>query len=147
MPLPPPTQNVKSHARFVPGFHYVTGTLTLTIVGISLYRVTTLRTFDSVLGVLVGVALLLQFFYIRAFPMAVQDRVIRLEERLRLRALLPAELAARVDEFTTNQLVGMRFASDAELPALAKRVLGEQISDRSAIKQMVTNWRADHERA
>ncbi len=147
MTVSAPTQNAMSHAKFVPGFHYVTGMLTICIVGVSLYRLATLRTFDAVLGALVGMVLLLQFIYLRSFPLAVQDRVIRLEERLRLRALLPAELQSRVDEFTTNQLIGMRFASDSELPALAKRVLSEKISDRSAIKQMVTNWRADHQRA
>ena len=142
-----PAQNAKSHAKFVPGFHYVTGILTISIVGIALYRLATLHTFDSVLGALVSIVLLLQFTYIRSFPLAVQDRVIRLEERLRLRALLPADLQSHADEFTTNQLIGMRFASDSELPALARRVLSEKISDRSVIKQMVTNWRADHQRA
>ena len=142
-----PAQHAKSHAKFVPGFHYVTGLLTISIVGIALYRLATLHTFDSVLGALVSIVLLLQFTYIRSFPLAVQDRVIRLEERLRLRALLPADLQSHADEFTTNQLIGMRFASDSELPALARRVLSEKISDRSVIKQMVTNWRADHQRA
>ena len=142
-----PAQHAKSHAKFVPGFHYVTGILTISIVGIALYRLATLQTFDSVLSALVSIVLLLQFTYIRSFPLAVQDRVIRLEERLRLRALLPADLQSRADEFTTNQLIGMRFASDSELPALARRVLSEKISDRSVIKQMVTNWRADHQRA
>ena len=142
-----PVQHAKSHAKFVPGFHYVTGILTISIVGIALYRLAKVHTFDSVLGALVSIVLLLQFTYIRSFPLAVQDRVIRLEERLRLRALLPADLQSHVDEFTTNQLIGMRFASDSELPALARRVLSEKISDRSVIKQMVTNWRADHQRA
>ena len=146
MSAPPSVQSANSHTRLVPGFHFVTGMLVLTILGISLYRVATLRTFDAALGALVAIALQLQFYYIRAFPLAVQDRLIRLEERLRLRALVPAELQSRVDEFTTNQLIGMRFASDAELPALAKRVLGDKISDRKAIKQMVTHC-GDHQRA
>ncbi len=147
MSVSPPAQSANSHTRLVPGFHFVTGTLTLVILGISLYRLSTLRTFDALLGAMIGVILLLQFYYIRNFPLAVQDRLIRLEERLRLGKLLPSDLQASIDEFTANQLIGMRFASDAELPTLAKRVLSEKIGNRAAIKKLVTHWRADHMRA
>jgi len=77
----------------------------------------------------------------------VQDRVIRLEERLRCERLLPADLKPRIAEFTVSQLVALRFASDAELPALARKVLDEKISERKPIKQLVKNWRADYLRA
>ncbi|MDB4873873.1 MAG: hypothetical protein JWM41_319 [Gemmatimonadetes bacterium] len=140
-------QTFSNHARYVPGFHFVTGALTLVIAVWTLYRAATLRTPDSLLGALVGVALVAQFWYLRAFPLAVQNRVIRLEERLRLEALLPSELQSRRDAFTPEQLIALRFASDAELPVLAKKVLDEQITERAAIKALVVNWRPDHMRA
>jgi hypothetical protein len=79
--------------------------------------------------------------------LTVQDRVIRLEMRLRLAELLPAEMQPRIPEFTVAQLVSLRFASDAELPALAKKVLDEKINDRKAIKKMIKNWQPDELRA
>jgi hypothetical protein len=77
----------------------------------------------------------------------VQDRLIRLEERLRLARLLPADMQSKCDEFTADQLIALRFASDSELPELAKRVHAEKIAERGAIKALVRTWRADHMRA
>jgi hypothetical protein len=76
----------------------------------------------------------------------VQDRVIRLEERLRMRELLPADLHPRIHDFTIDQIVSLRFASDADLPALARQVLDEKLTDRKVIKQRIKNWRADSQR-
>ncbi|MEJ2203706.1 MAG: DUF6526 family protein [Gemmatimonadota bacterium] len=91
-------------------------------------------------------ALILVSYYARTFALGVQDRLIRLEERLRMERLLPDDLRARIGEFSTEQLVGLRFASDDELPELARRVLAEGITDRKVIKKSVGNWRADHQR-
>ena len=99
------------------------------------------------LGLVVAVSLILMYWYMRVFAVTVQDRVIRLEERLRMAALLPTELQRRIPEFSPEQLVALRFASDGELPVLARRVLDEKIADPKAIKQMVREWRADHLRA
>jgi hypothetical protein len=77
----------------------------------------------------------------------VQDRVIRLEMRLRLQQVLPANLRERIPEFTVSQLVALRFASDDELPGLARKVLEEKLTDRKAIKRLVQNWQADLLRA
>lgn len=78
--------------------------------------------------------------------LGVQDRLIRLEERLRMQQLFHDDMAGRIPEFTTSQLIALRFASDEELPGLARKVLTENISDRKAIKQLIQNWRADHQR-
>jgi hypothetical protein len=79
--------------------------------------------------------------------LTVQNRVIRLEERLRLARLLPADLQGRIEELTVGQLVALRFASDGELVELTRKVLTEGITDKKAIKSMVTTWRPDHLRA
>ena len=88
----------------------------------------------------------LGFFYARAFAISVQDRVIRLEMRLRLTALAP-ELMARFDEFTVRQLVALRFAGDRELRALAQQTLEGKFASGKAIKQQIQDWKADYWRA
>ena len=91
----------------------------------------------------VASALVLIALYARSFALRAQDRVIRLEMRLRLRELLPPDLRTRIQEFTTDQLVALRFASDRELPALAVRVLDEGIRERKVIKPLVKEWQED----
>jgi hypothetical protein len=100
----------------------------------------------GIFGVLLAIALLVMAVLARLFALGVQDRVIRLEERIRCERLLPEDLKSRIGELTTIQMVGLRFASDAELPALARKVLDGKVNDRKAIKQMVQNWRADYQR-
>ena len=141
-------QNFANHPRIVPLFHYfVLPALTLNF-GWSIYRLEHWRHWaDGIIGVLTAVALLLLAFLARLFALTVQDRVIRLEERLRFERLLPEDLKVRIPEFTCGQFVALRFASDAELPALARKVLGDNLTDRKVIKQLVQNWRADHLRA
>jgi len=139
-------QSFDNHRKMVPGFHFVTGLLLLVLLAWSVWDLIHGLTASSVLGFLLVIALVLVAFYAREFALGVQDRVIRLEERLRMERLLPDELRARVGEFTTEQLIGLRFASDEELPELAGRVLAEGIADRNAIKKAVRSWRADHQR-
>jgi hypothetical protein len=87
------------------------------------------------------------FLYARLFSLTVQDRVIRLEMRLRLERLLPPDLRSRIPEFTPAQFISLRFAGDDELPALARQVLDEKLSDRKTIKRRIKNWQADFLRA
>jgi hypothetical protein len=99
---------------------------------------------ESYVQLVVAIALLALLWPVRNFALTVQDRLIRLEERLRLAELLPADLKPRIGELTVGQLVALRFASDEELPALTRQVLDEKLTERKAIKQRVKSWRADH---
>jgi hypothetical protein len=141
------TQNFQNHTRALPLYHFVFFVFVIN-VGWTIYQlVKSGITIESVLAVLVAAALMVLHFYARHFALTVQDRVIRLEMRLRLAELLPGELRPRIPEFTVGQLVSLRFASDAELPALARKVLEEKINDRKAIKQFIKDWQADNLRA
>jgi hypothetical protein len=140
-------QNFQNHAKYVPVFHFfVLPVLVFNFVW-AIVRVVRAPSGGSVEALAVALALVLLALYARMFALAVQDRLIRLEMRLRMQGLLPAELRPRIPEFTVNQLVALRFASDAELPALAGKVLGENLNDRKTIKRMIQNWRADDLRA
>jgi hypothetical protein len=147
MTTPAKEQNLANHARYVPGFHFVTGALAIVILGWSLYRLVTQRSTDALFTTLIALAIVGEFWYLRAFPLAVQDRLICLEEKLRLATLSPSESRSLYGQLTPNQLIALRFASDAEMPALAKRVIDEKITGRAAVKALIVNWRADHMRA
>ncbi len=141
-------QNFANHTRFVPPFHFFAMPVFVLNFAWSLYRLKTLGfSFEGIFGVLMAAALVVLFFCARLFALAVQDRVIRLEERLRYAQVLPADLQARTGELTIGQIVSLRFASDAELPALARKVLDEKLTERKAIKQLIKNWKPDYVRA
>jgi hypothetical protein len=140
-------QSAASHARWRPSYHFITGPILLANVINAAVQLRHGIRWDTVFPVLLAVALVLLYFHARLMALSVQDRVIRLEERLRLRELLPAALQPRIAEFTVPQLVGLRFASDAELPALAERVLAEGITTKKEIVAMIRTWRPDHQRA
>lgn len=139
-------QNFENHSRQVPVF--VAGQLVLMVNLIG--RLVDLRhgiSFGSVMDVLVGFVLIALFVFARNSTLAVQNRLIRLEMRLRLAGLLPDDLQSRISEFTLDQLISLRFAGDEELPGLARKVLDEKLNDRKAIKRMVKDWQADYLRA
>jgi hypothetical protein len=141
------TQNFANHAKSIPAFHFVVLPIFLLNLGWSIYRLVHAFSVDRVISLLVAVALLLLAFTARVFALTVQDRVIRLEMRLRMQQVLPQDLRARIPEFEVGQLVALRFAGDAELPELARKVLDGKLTDRKAIKQLVKDWQADFLRA
>jgi|SRR5215472_1549088 len=140
-------QNFENHARFVPAFHFFVAPVFLLNVVWSIVRVVRSFSVGTIMALLVAIALFLLAFTARIFALTVQDRVIRLEMRLRMQQLLPADLRGRIPEYTVDQLVALRFASDVELPALARKVLDEKLTNRKAIKRMVQDWQADLLRA
>lgn len=145
--MPEPAQTFQNHAKFVPVYHFVAFPIFLANLIWSWYRLFQLQTVDSLVAALTATALVVLFFMARVFALRVQDRVIRLEMRLRLREVLPPGLHPRITDFTPAQLVAMRFASDAELPDLAVAVLRDHIHNKKVIKQMIKDWNADHLRA
>lgn len=145
--MPDRNQDHANHARVVPGYHYLLTFLLTVVFGWQVYLLFRHPGVPALIGVALAVSLFLIAWYLRAFAVTVQDRVIRLEERLRLGRLLPADLQGRIGEFTPRQLVALRFASDGELPALARRVLEEKLADPKMIKAAIREWRPDHLRA
>jgi uncharacterized protein DUF6526 len=141
-------QSFQNHAKWVPPYHFFVLPVLLINLGFSIFWcVKAWFTVSGVLSVVFAAALFVGMAMARAMVMRVQDRVIRIEERIRFERLLPADMHARIGEFTMDQLVALRFASNAELPELARKVLEEKVKDRKAIKQMIKTWRPDFARA
>ena len=140
----PEPQSLKNHGRVVPVYHIgVFFSLVANLVW-AICRLTQGVTGDAAVGMILAIALLLMFFSLRVQILTVQDRVIRLEMRLRLREALPADLHAHIPALTLPQLVALRFASDAELPALVRDVLAGKHGTQKEIKVQIKNWQADH---
>jgi hypothetical protein len=140
-------QTYKTHARWRPLFHFVVMPLLLLNVFVSLWRLYRLPGLGTAWNVVFAIAVLGVGFLTRSQAMTVQDRLIRLEMRLRLRSLLPPDLQPRINDLTHRQLVALRFASDAELPDLVREVLAGKLTTPNDIKMHVKNWQADWLRA
>ncbi len=135
-------QSLQNHARYEPLYHYVAFPLFAINLG---HAIAHLRPLTEESGVRLGlaVALVLLGWFARAFPLTAQNRIIRLEERLRLRDLAP-ELAAQSARITPGQWTALRFASDDELPELVRQVLDGKLASGADIKKAIRHWRADH---
>ena len=143
-------QSYANHTRFDPPFHFFLipvfglGVILALIHFFYHFSHSDFRdNFHAFLLILLALALLTMAFKERLYALKVQDRVIRLEERLRLSQLLPEPLRSRIPELTEDQLIGLRFASDAEVPKLVERALNEKLS-RKEIKKAIQNWRPDY---
>jgi hypothetical protein len=140
------TQTYKTHRQYVPAVHFfVVPILLLNVIveGLRLYKY---QTPYHAWVVLVAIALAVFAFAARRMSLRAQDRVIRLEERLRLMALMPADQHARISELTPDQIVALRFASDEEAPDLARRTLNGELRTQGEIKKAIKNWRGDYHR-
>ena len=139
-------QTLENHGKLVFPFHMVAGLLALAYLIYALVGTIRSPGLDTGMNFALALSFFLVFFYARVFATQNQDRIIRLEEHVRMRELLPDDLQRRIGDFTTNQLIALRFASDGELPDLARKVLEEGIDDRKAIKQLIQHWRPDYQR-
>ncbi len=138
-------QTYANHGRIDPAFHYfVAPVLLLNVVVRSVVAYRHRDLLDH-WEIVVALALLLLAGLGRSYALKVQDRVIRMEERIRIAAVASPATLARMDEFTVRQFVALRFAPYAELGALADRALQEQLTPKQ-IKQAIGNWRADTHR-
>lgn len=135
-------QNLKNHARFDPAYHFFIAAMYLANLVVACLYWYHHRNHISIWYVFVSLVFIVPILKIRLYPLKVQDRVIRLEERLRLQALAPAEWHAQIYRLTEDQLIGLRFAGDDEVVDIAKQAL-EQNLNRKQIKERVRNWRAD----
>jgi hypothetical protein len=136
-------QSLANHVRFDPPFHFVLAPIGLAAIVLSIVILVRQPSLSSILGVVLSVCFFMIAAKARGYALKAQDRVIRLEERLRLSMLLPETTRPRIVELTEPQLIALRFASDAELPALAMRALNEGLT-RKQIKASIQNWRPDY---
>jgi Family of unknown function (DUF6526) len=136
-------QSFANHARFDPPFHFfVLPVFAITWI-LSVVALVRHPRFYAVWGVVLATAAIVAVLRIRLNSLKVQDRIIRLEERLRLAVVLPESQRSQIAELKEGQLIGLRFASDQEVPALVARAIAERLS-RTDIKKAVLIWRPDY---
>jgi hypothetical protein len=140
-------QTYSNHARFFPLFHFFAAPVLIANLFYALWQIVRAPSLSTVWGAIFAAGLVAGLTAARLMALTVQDRVIRMEMRLRLREALPADLQARVPELTRRQLVALRFASDAELPDLVRRVLAGSLGNATDIKKAVKHWEGDYLRA
>jgi hypothetical protein len=141
-------QSFQHHARFDPPFHFVIMPLLLLNFVFAIYATIHSWPFFAhthLWWIVMSIVFLLMAGMSRSYALKNQDRLIRLEEQLRLADLLDEDHLDLVDALTTDQYIGLRFASDAELPTLAQRAVAENLN-RKQIKQAITTWRPDNQR-
>jgi hypothetical protein len=138
-------QNFRNHSRYLPIWHLLVPLMLLALLGgsINYFRIAPEgNKYPAALLILVSVIFVIYYWYTRAFALRAQDRAIRAEERLRHFQLTGQPLDPQL---RMSQVIALRFASDAEFPALAKKAVSEKLSNRQ-IKQAINNWKADHNR-
>jgi hypothetical protein len=140
-------QSFKNHGRIVPAFHIVGFLLLLANFVWALYRLSHGFSGDALIQLCLAVAVLVMFGSLRTQILTVQDRVIRMEMRLRLAQILPVALHPSINTLTHKQLVALRFAGDTELQGLMQQVLAGELKTQKDIKSRVKDWQADYLRA
>jgi hypothetical protein len=140
-------QNYKNHTRLLPAFHFFVLPVLLLNLANAARHLWMMPTRSTAFALVVALALMMLAVLARVQAVTVQDRVIRLEMRLRLRGLLPTDLQPKINELSHRQLVALRFASDAEMTDLVRDVMDGRLTTAKEIKMRVKNWQADWLRA
>src|SRR5262245_24158378 len=138
-----PVQTFKRHVRWLPPYHFFVMPVLLLNVAVVAKQLWAAPSLTTAFGVVLAIALLLLGLLSRTQALTAQDRVIRLEMRLRLLQVLPPDLQPRIRELTPRQLIALRFASDEELPELVREVLNGKLASSNEIKMRVRNWQGD----
>ncbi len=138
-------QNFVNHKRNDPPFHFFMVPVAIISVIAAIVQLVRFPSLASAWLLVVAIAATVAVFKIRLYALRVQDRVIRLEERLRLVSVLPEPLRSRIGELSGSQLIALRFAPDAELAGLVDQILQKKL-ERNEIKKAVVSWRADYSR-
>lgn len=141
------TQSFENHTAWSPLYHFIATPITLLNVFVATRHAWYVGGRYAWWNVVFAVGVAAGIFVSRLMVLAVQDRLIRLEMRLRLRELLPAAMQGDIYRLTVRQMVALRFAGDAELPELVQRVLKGEFADQKAIKAAIKDWQADWQRA
>jgi uncharacterized membrane protein YuzA (DUF378 family) len=150
--MPSPELNYANHRKIIPQFHIGLFSLVLLNLVWSFVALAAalfgfgqrwVPVVSAIVGLAAGLALLGLFFASRIFALGVQDRVICLEQRLRLAPMLPADLKDRMGELTKEHLIALRFADDSEIAELVRAALDEKIADREVLKKRIRVWKAD----
>jgi hypothetical protein len=136
-------QSYENHSRLDPAFHFFVAPVAVITFVLTISNLIRQFTIENVWHVVVAAAFLVAVFLIRIYALKVQDRVIRLEETLRMQRVLTEPLRSRIGELTVGQFVGLRFAPDAELPALVTQTLGNSWTKKDITKAIQT-WRPDN---
>jgi hypothetical protein len=136
-------QSLKNHGRLDPKFHVFTFFVLFANLVVSIVYLVHHLSFYAGWLVFLSIAVFVPYFIMRLYPLKVQDRVIRLEERIRLQALAPAEWHSQIYRLSEDQLIGLRFAADDEVVELAKQALEHNL-DRKQIKERIKSWRPDN---
>ena len=136
-------QNLKSHVRWDPPYHLILGLVLLANLVFAIVHLWRHQNISSAWFLVLSVVAFIPYLKMRSYPLKVQDRVIRLEERMRLQALAPAEWHTQIYRLTEDQLIGLRFAADDEVVELAKQALEHNLN-RKQIKERIKDWRADY---
>ena len=135
-------QSLDAHTRWDPPYHFfVVPVSVITLIWLC-YNAYKAHTWWSHWEIIVGIAAIIAVYKLRSYSLKAQDRVIRLEERLRLSTLVPAEFRPRINELSERQLIALRFCCDEELPGLAARAISEKLTGKD-IKKQIKTWRAD----
>ena len=142
----PESQNYSNHTRFDPVWHFFIAPVTLINVAAAIYATVHHWPQHHVLflwWVFLSLVLVVAVTRARQHSLITQDRIIRLEEKLRFHALLPPDLLERSHSLSIRQIVALRFAADEELPGLVRRALDENLTNKQ-IKQAINSWRPDY---
>ncbi len=141
-----PPQSYGNHRRFHPLFHFFVVPIVFINIVWSIVRLVRFPSVENGWQMIMAIALFVIAFLPRIYGLRVQNRLIRLEERIRMEAILPEDLRRRIPELTQGQIISLRFCDDQQLAELTRVVLDENLRARNEIKRRIRTWRPDNHR-